>query len=91
MEIYSRYIKRLTSELMSLPGVGAKNAQRLAFYILNQPKENVQSLVDAITEARDNIHYCKECMCLTDEEICSNGYCPNLCRFHKRPQHNYGS
>ena len=31
MEIYSRYIKRLTSELMSLPGVGAKNAQRLAF------------------------------------------------------------
>ena len=70
MEIYSRYIKRLTSELMSLPGVGAKNAQRLAFYILNQPKENVQSLVDAITEARDNIHYCKECMCLTDEEIC---------------------
>ena len=80
MEIYSRYIKRLTSELMSLPGVGAKNAQRLAFYILNQPKENVQSLVNAITEARDNIHYCKECMCLTDEEVCP--VCADTTRDH---------
>ena len=70
MDIYSRYIKRLTRELAGLPGVGAKSAQRLAFYIVNMPKEKVLSLSEAILEAKDNTTYCRDCLCLTDNEIC---------------------
>ena len=70
MDIYSRYIKRLTQELSGLPGVGAKSAQRLAFYIVNMPKEKVTSLSEAILEAKENTTYCRDCLCLTDNEIC---------------------
>lgn len=70
MDIYSRYIKRLTQELAGLPGVGAKSAQRLAFYIVNMPKEKVLSLSEAILEAKENTTYCSKCLCLTDKEVC---------------------
>ena len=70
MDIYSRYIKRLTQELAGLPGVGAKSAQRLAFYIVNMPKEKVLSLSEAILEAKENTTYCRKCLCLTDAETC---------------------
>ena len=70
MDIYSRQIKRLTQELAGLPGVGSKSAQRLAFYIVNMPKDRVESLADAIKSAKDNTMYCRECLCLTDREIC---------------------
>ncbi len=70
MDIYSRYIKRLTQELAGLPGVGAKSAQRLAFYIVNMPKEKVISLSEAILEAKENTTYCNKCLCLTDKETC---------------------
>ena len=70
MEIYSQHIKRLTAELSGLPGIGAKSAQRLAFYIVNMPKDKVESLAEAMVKAKENIKYCKECFCLTDEEVC---------------------
>ena len=70
MDIYSSHIKRLTQELAGLPGVGSKSAQRLAFYIVNMPKDKVQSLAEAIIEAKENTTYCKECFCLTDAEVC---------------------
>ena len=70
MEYYSDKINKLIEELGRLPGVGRKSAQRLAFHILNMPKEQVQSLTGAITEAKENIRYCKECITLTDSDIC---------------------
>lgn len=75
MDYYSRQINRLVEELSRLPGIGTKSAQRLAFHILNMPKDNVQGLALAITEARENVRYCKECCTLTDDElypICKN-------------------
>ncbi|MBP5653755.1 MAG: recombination protein RecR, partial [Lachnospiraceae bacterium] len=39
-------------------------------HILNMPKEQVQALTGAITEAKENIRYCKECCTLTDSDIC---------------------
>lgn len=75
MDYYSNQINRLVEELASLPGIGSKSAQRLAFHILNMPKENVEKLSLAITEARNNVRYCTECFTLTDDErcpICSN-------------------
>ena len=70
MEYYSDKINKLIEELGRLPGVGRKSAQRLAFHILNMPKEQVESLTGAITEAKENIRYCKECYTLTDNDIC---------------------
>ncbi|MBR6293936.1 MAG: recombination protein RecR [Lachnospiraceae bacterium] len=70
MNYYSEKIDRLIEQLGSLPGIGNKSAQRLAFHILNMPKERVRSLTDTITDARENVRYCKECFTLTDKEIC---------------------
>ncbi len=81
MDYYSSQINRLVEELSRLPGIGSKSAQRLAFHILNMPKENVESLAGAITEARSNVRYCRECCTLTDEELCP--ICKNEKRDHR--------
>ncbi len=70
MEYFSKDISRLVSELSRLPGVGQKSAQRLAFHIINAPKEQATELADAIVKARNNVHYCKVCCTLTDQDIC---------------------
>ncbi|MCI8951207.1 MAG: recombination protein RecR [Lachnospiraceae bacterium] len=78
MDYYSRQITKLIEELSKLPGVGAKSAQRLAFHIINMPKEQVDRLAEAITDAKNNVQYCKECFTLTDSELCP------ICRNSKR-------
>ena len=70
MDYYSKQITKLIEELASLPGIGTKSAQRLAFHILNMPLENVQSLSNSIIEAKKNVRYCKQCFTLTDDELC---------------------
>ena len=81
MEYYSRQISKLIQELSTLPGIGTKSAQRLAFHILNMPKERVEELSSAILDAKQNVRYCKECFTLTDEEICP--ICSDSPRNHK--------
>ncbi|MGI6006987.1 MAG: recombination mediator RecR [Ruminococcus sp.] len=81
MEYYSGHINHLIEQLSRLPGIGAKSAGRLAFHIMNMPKEQVEQLASAITDARDNVCYCKECFTLTDEETCP--ICRNPKRNHK--------
>lgn len=70
MDYYSNQISKLIEELSRLPGIGSKSAQRLAFHIINMPEDQVAHLADAITEAKQNVRYCKECFTLTDREIC---------------------
>ena len=70
MDLYSGYINRLIEELSSLPGIGSKSAQRLAFYLVNQPKEQVKRLADTIVEAKEKVRYCSVCCTLTDQEVC---------------------
>ena len=53
MDFYSSEISKLIEELSQLPGIGAKTAQRLAFHIINMPKEQAKSLSDAIIDAKD--------------------------------------
>ena len=81
MEYYSRQISKLIQELSALPGIGTKSAQRLAFHILNMPKEQAEELSSAILDAKQNVRYCKECFTLTDEEICP--ICSDSSRNHK--------
>lgn len=82
MDYYGSQISKLIEELAALPGVGAKTAQRLAFHIINMPEERAESLATAITEAKHNIKYCKECQTLTDKDICN--ICGNVERDHKQ-------
>ena len=81
MDYYSSQITKLIEELSKLPGVGAKSAQRLAFHIINMPKEQVEELAGAMTEARNHIRYCRECFTLTDQELCP--ICSSDKRNHK--------
>ena len=78
MEYYSKQISQLISELSTLPGIGAKSAQRLAFHILHMPTNEVEELANAMVDARHNVHYCKMCFSLTDDEICP------ICKDEKR-------
>lgn len=80
MDYYSRQIRHLIEELSSLPGIGSKSAQRLAFHILNMPQERVENLASALTDARGNIHYCNTCYTLTDADECP--ICKNAARNH---------
>lgn len=75
MDYYGSQMSKLIQQLSSLPGIGGKTAQRLAFHIVHMPVEQVAQLTSAITDARNNIRYCKECCTMTDQEtcpICSN-------------------
>ena len=70
MDYYGSSIGRLVDALKSLPGIGEKSAQRLAFHIIAMPKEEVKGIAEAMTSARENVHFCKTCCTVTDEEIC---------------------
>ena len=81
MEYYGSQINKLIEELSRLPGIGAKSAQRLAFHIIGMPKEQVESLSEAIINAKTNVRYCSCCYTLTDEDLCP--ICKNPNRNHK--------
>ena len=82
MEYFSKDISKLIGELSHLPGVGQKSAQRLAFHIINAPKEQAEQLAEAILSARNNVRYCKICYTLTDSDICP--ICASENRNHKQ-------
>lgn len=81
MDYYSSQISKLIEELSSLPGIGSKSAQRLAFHILNMPMEQVQKLSSVILEAREKVRYCQQCYTMTDNDLCP--ICRNANRDHK--------
>ena len=70
MDLYSGHINRLIEEFASLPGIGNKSAQRLAFYMINLPKARVERFANAVLEAREHVKYCSKCLTLTDSEVC---------------------
>lgn len=70
MDYYSAQIIKLIDQLSKLPGIGAKSAQRLAFHIVNMPKDQVDALSASIVEAKEKIKYCEVCCTLTDTQIC---------------------
>jgi recombination protein RecR len=81
MSAYGKTITKLIEELATLPGIGGKSAQRLAFHILNLPKERVDRLTNAIQNAKETVRYCACCYTLTDHEHCP--VCANEARNHK--------
>ena len=72
--------EKLTEQFRKMPGIGAKTAMRLSFYVLGLPKNEVEELADSIREAGEKIHRCPVCCNLTDEELCP--VCKNVNRKH---------
>src|SRR6201998_3968018 len=69
---------RLIEELRKLPGIGAKSAQRLAFYILRSSNEDADALADAVREVKARLRLCSICNNITDVDPCL--YCASPTR-----------
>jgi recombination protein RecR len=67
---YARSIQGLIKEFSKMPGIGAKTAERLAFYILKLPQEEAARLADSILKVKSTIRFCKICNNLSEGELC---------------------
>ncbi|RMG05005.1 MAG: recombination protein RecR [Acidobacteria bacterium] len=74
---YSEPIEKLIDEFKRLPGIGPKNAQRLAFFILRRPKEDVERFAKSLLEVKEKIVLCSTCNNLTDTDPCLYCSSPN--------------
>ena len=70
MSLFPASLETLIDKFASLPGIGKKSAQRLAFYVLALPDEDAKAFANAITAAKESVHCCKICQNLTEGEIC---------------------
>ena len=77
----STLLENAVEAIGSLPGVGQRSALRLALHLLKQPRENVHHFTQAIDRLSDEVKYCRECMMLSDEEVCS--ICSDTRRDHR--------
>lgn len=76
----SRLLEEAVDAISSLPGVGRRSALRLALHLLRQPNENVHHFTSAINSLRDDVKYCRDCMMISDGDICS--ICSDRSRDH---------
>jgi len=67
---YPEPVARLIDALQRLPGIGPKTAQRLTFYMLKRPTDEVRELGDAPIAVKEKITYCRTCFNVTDEDPC---------------------
>jgi len=67
---YPEPVARLIEALQRLPGIGPKTAQRLTFFLLKRPVEEVRELSEALVAVKDRIVYCQTCFNVTDEDPC---------------------
>ena len=78
MSLYPASFERLTDCLRRLPGIGAKSAQRMAFWFLSLSDAEAEDFAAAIVDAKHSLHRCRVCQNLTDEETC--GICASMKR-----------
>ena len=71
MSFFPASLENLVDKFASLPGIGRKSAQRLAFHVLSLPEAEARSFADAIVAAKCSVHCCSVCQNLTEDEICS--------------------
>ncbi|HXG05310.1 MAG TPA: recombination mediator RecR [Candidatus Binatia bacterium] len=70
MAHYPEPVARLIEALQRLPGIGPKTAQRLTFFLLKRPAEEVRELAGALVAVKERIVYCRTCFNVTDEDPC---------------------
>jgi recombination protein RecR len=69
--VFSPSVENLVAQLTRLPGIGSRTAQRLAFHILQRPKEEALALAEALAVVKERVRFCRECGNLTEEEVCA--------------------
>src|SRR5205809_5231414 len=77
-EMLSPAVDNLVAQLTRLPGIGSRTAQRLAFHLLQVPKQEALALAEAIREVKERVRFCGECGNLTEEDVCA------ICRDARR-------
>src|SRR5512146_2980367 len=80
MAYYPEPVARLIEALQRLPGIGPKTAQRLAFFLLKRPAEEVTALAESLTQLKALIVHCRVCFNVTQEDPC------RICRDPQREQ-----
>jgi recombination protein RecR len=70
MPDFAEPLARLIQEVKRLPGIGQKSAQRIAFHILRTNREDVERLVQALFDVKDNLGICAACNNISDAELC---------------------
>jgi len=75
MSFIPKSIEKAIEEFSKLPGIGPKSAERLTFYLLKKPSEDVERFGDTIKKLKEGIKYCEICKNLATENIC--GICSN--------------
>lgn len=80
MSYYSPSIEKLIESFEKLPSIGNKTAVRLAFYILNAPKEETDEFIKSIQDAKANLKFCSKCYNISDTDPCE------ICSDPKRDQ-----
>ena len=70
MEYFPAPLEKLVEKFASLPGIGGKSAQRLAFHVLSLSQEEAQGFADAIVEAKRSVTLCPVCQNLTGGGLC---------------------
>ena len=76
--MYEGAVQDLIDELGRLPGVGPKSAQRIAFFLLDAERSDVQSLADALIAVKERVQHCEICGNVSEQEQC------NICRDPRR-------
>jgi len=70
MEFFPSALENLIDKFATLPGIGRKTAQRLAFFVIALPDGEAGAFAEAITEAKSSVKCCTVCMNLTDGDLC---------------------
>jgi len=71
MHVFSETFQRLIDELVRLPGIGKKSAQRIAFYLLKASREDADRFSRAIVEIKERLKHCSICSNITDSDPCA--------------------
>jgi recombination protein RecR len=69
--VFSPSVDNLVAQLTRLPGIGQRTAQRLAFHILQRPKDEALALAQALADVKERVRFCRDCGNLTEEEVCA--------------------
>ena len=80
MSNYTQSVQCLIEQLASLPGIGARSAERIAFHLLKQKPQDALKLADAIRDVKTRIRHCSICFNLTEADPCN--ICADASRDH---------
>jgi recombination protein RecR len=67
---YPLLIEQLIEQLVRLPGVGRRSAERMVFWLLDQSREDVEIFARSVTDLKSGLHFCRECNNLSDQPLC---------------------